>query len=68
MNITYDVTAKAFVIKALGGLRGVNCYFCGTPLNKDKHAGAVKLDGKLRHFCGSLICLLEMNDRTSAKD
>lgn len=66
MNITYDSSLKPMVIKLLGGLRGVNCYFCGTPLNKDKHAGAIKLDGKLRHFCNSLVCLLEMNDRTKS--
>lgn len=69
MQVTFDKGSKKFVTKALGTLRGRNCYFCGTPLNQSNFAGAIKLD-KPRMFCDSLPCLLELSDleRANEKD
>lgn len=61
MTITYDKQFTPFITKMLGTLRGRNCHFCGTPLNQDNFAGAIKLD-KVIMFCGILPCLLELSD------
>lgn len=66
MNITYDKHLQPLVIKAIAkNLRGRNCYYCGIPLHRDNLAGAIKKD-KLKMFCNSLPCLLEMNDDSKA--
>lgn len=61
MTVTFDKSATPFITQALGTLRGRNCYYCGTPLNQENFAGAVKRE-KVVFFCNCFPCLLEFSD------